>query len=49
MLTVAGLETLEWKGIKSPECERMPVNEHEGRLFAIGHSTSLHRRVAHHL
>jgi hypothetical protein len=48
-LPVAGAKTLEREGIEGPESERMPVDEHEGRLGAIGHRPSLHRRVAHNL
>ncbi len=49
VLPISGAKTVEREGIERPKCERMPVDEHEGRLFAIGHSPSLHRRAAHTL
>lgn len=39
MLTFWREETVDRKGIKSPECQRMTVNNHQGRL--VTHSPSL--------
>jgi uncharacterized protein (TIGR00369 family) len=41
VLAVVGSKTLDRKGVKSSERERMTINEQEGRLLFVSHEVSL--------